>query len=90
MRGALPDRRRLPLVERLAPEDPAYELILAAHDRAVATGAPGYLDPLTGYFVFTAAEHWGRGSCCNSGCRHCPYAAGPRGPGREPSDTVTP
>ncbi|MGB6974833.1 MAG: DUF5522 domain-containing protein [Terracidiphilus sp.] len=23
--------------------------------------------------VFTAAYHLKRGSCCNSGCRHCPY-----------------
>jgi Family of unknown function (DUF5522) len=23
--------------------------------------------------VFTAAYHLRRGSCCNSGCRHCPY-----------------
>jgi len=25
------------------------------------------------YMVFTAAYHLKRGSCCNSGCRHCPY-----------------
>ncbi len=30
--------------------------IQEAHDRAVAAGEPGYLDPVTGYFVFTAAE----------------------------------
>lgn len=24
--------------------------------------------------VFTAAYHLKRGYCCNSGCRHCPYA----------------
>lgn len=23
--------------------------------------------------VFTAAYHLKRGSCCRSGCRHCPY-----------------
>lgn len=23
--------------------------------------------------VFTAAYHLKRGSCCGSGCRHCPY-----------------
>ena len=27
------------------------------------------------YMVFTAAYHLKRGSCCNSGCRHCPYRA---------------
>jgi Family of unknown function (DUF5522) len=25
------------------------------------------------YIVFTAAYHLKRGSCCGSGCRHCPY-----------------
>ena len=24
-------------------------------------------------FVFTAAYHLKRGSCCDSGCCHCPY-----------------
>ena len=27
-----------------------------------------------GYLVFTAAYHLKRGYCCNSSCRHCPYA----------------
>lgn len=26
------------------------------------------------YLVFTAAYHLKRGSCCHSGCRHCPYS----------------
>jgi hypothetical protein len=26
-----------------------------------------------GLLVFTAAYHLKRGSCCNSGCRHCPF-----------------
>lgn len=26
-----------------------------------------------GLIVFTAAYHLKRGSCCNSGCRHCPF-----------------
>ncbi|HEY4048048.1 MAG TPA: DUF5522 domain-containing protein [Acidobacteriaceae bacterium] len=25
------------------------------------------------YMVFTESYHLKRGSCCNSGCRHCPY-----------------
>lgn len=32
-----------------------------------------YLDPETGFVVFTAKHHLLRGYCCNSGCRHCPY-----------------
>jgi hypothetical protein len=26
-----------------------------------------------GLHVYTAAYHLKRGSCCGSGCRHCPY-----------------
>jgi hypothetical protein len=26
-----------------------------------------------GLLVYTAAYHLNRGSCCGSGCRHCPY-----------------
>jgi hypothetical protein len=47
--------------------------IAAAHDAAVAAGEPGYVDPGTGFFVFTAATLAARGECCGSGCRHCPY-----------------
>jgi hypothetical protein len=25
------------------------------------------------YMVFTAQYHLKRGTCCNSGCRHCPF-----------------
>ena len=44
-----------------------------AHKAATAAGEDGYVDPLTGLFVFTAAHHLARGACCDSGCRHCPY-----------------
>jgi hypothetical protein len=47
--------------------------IAAAHDAAVEAGEPGYLDPDTGYFVFTAVELLARGECCGRGCRHCPF-----------------
>ena len=26
-----------------------------------------------GFFVFTEAYHLKRGTCCGSGCKHCPY-----------------
>ncbi|KAL2076664.1 hypothetical protein ACEWY4_027740 [Coilia grayii] len=32
-----------------------------------------YVDPSTGYKVFTAFAHLRRGRCCGSACRHCPY-----------------
>jgi hypothetical protein len=52
------------------PIDPAAQ---AAHDRAVAAGQPGYLDPRSGLFVMTAAWLRSRGPCCGNACRHCPY-----------------
>lgn len=62
-----------PHPDRLSPDDPAYKAILAAHEQAMAAGEPGYVDPATGLFVFTAKYLAERGNCCDSGCRHCPY-----------------
>lgn len=62
-----------PHPDRLAPTHPQRDLIIAAHRAAVDAGEPGYLDPATGLFVLTADELTARGSCCDSGCRHCPY-----------------
>jgi hypothetical protein len=53
------------------------DAVRAAHDQATAAGEPGYLDPDTGFFVFTAAALAARGECCGSGCRHCPYPDAP-------------
>jgi hypothetical protein len=47
--------------------------VVEAHDAAVEEGRDTYLDPVTGYSVFTRAYHLERGECCDSGCRHCPY-----------------
>lgn len=73
MSEALPEDRRRPHPRRLAPDAPGYDEIMRAHDAAVAAGEPGYLDPRSGLFVMTAVNLWERGSCCDSGCRHCPY-----------------
>ncbi|MCB0345072.1 MAG: hypothetical protein KDD66_08135 [Bdellovibrionales bacterium] len=32
-----------------------------------------YDDPVSGRMVFTSYYLQKRGSCCGSGCRHCPY-----------------
>jgi hypothetical protein len=54
--------------------DRSYDAEIArAHDQAIAAGEPGYLDPETGLFVFTADSLLEKGSCCESGCRHCPW-----------------
>lgn len=44
------------------------------HDEAVRKGRKTYVDPATGYQVFTSLAHNERGWCCGSGCRHCPYS----------------
>ncbi len=64
-----------PHPDRLAPGHPQRAAILAAHAAALADGEAGYLDPVTGLFVMTAAYLAERGTCCDTGCRHCPYVA---------------
>ena len=63
----------LPSEQRLAPDHPAYVEIIAAHQAALTRGDGGYIDPVTGLFVMSAALHAQRGFCCGRGCRHCPY-----------------
>ena len=63
-----------PRPDRLAPDHPRRAEIVAAHRAARTSGAPAYVDPATGYLVFTSAELAARGRCCHQGCRHCPYA----------------
>jgi hypothetical protein len=55
------------------PDEASRAVVQEAHDRAVQAGDDGYADPETGLFVFTAAYLAARGTCCDSGCRHCPY-----------------
>jgi hypothetical protein len=45
----------------------------ALHEAACARGEATYIDPATGYTVFTRLAHLRRGWCCGSACRHCPY-----------------
>ncbi len=89
----LPEDRIDPSPTRLAPDHPAYRQLVRIHREAVTVGAPGYQDPLTGLFVFTALSLWERGYCCDTGCRHCPYTGvgpvtGKRETARPPVDTV--
>lgn len=71
--AGLPDSLAVPDPGRLDPARPDYQAILAAHRRALDAGEDGYLDPATGRWSFTAGFLWDRGTCCDSGCRHCPY-----------------
>ena len=67
------DRVREPHPDRLSPDHPRRAEILDAHDAAVDAGADAYADPSSGYQVFTASFLLDRGTCCDTGCRHCPY-----------------
>lgn len=40
-------------------------------DKKAPQQPDSYLE--NGLLVYTAAYHLKRGSCCGSGCRHCPY-----------------
>jgi Family of unknown function (DUF5522) len=62
-----------PHPRRLPRDHPHRAAVLVAHASATARGEPGYLDPATGLFVFTAAYLAAKGTCCDSGCRHCPF-----------------
>ncbi|MFZ0666808.1 MAG: DUF5522 domain-containing protein [Acidimicrobiales bacterium] len=62
-----------PHLSRLSPDHPKRDEIIAAHLLAMKEGRNGYTDPVSGYFVFTSAYLVARGTCCDSGCRHCPY-----------------
>ena len=76
--GPLPAARRRPLADRVPTRETERSALVAAHDDAMDLGEPGYLDPVSGLFVMTAAYLWDRGDCCDSGCRHCPFVDGVR------------
>ena len=50
-----------------------YAEIVERHDAALDRGVPSYIDPVSGFSVFTADFLAARGYCCGSGCRHCPW-----------------
>ncbi len=71
---ALADRPlSTPALSRLPLDTPRREEMLEAHVQAMLADQAGYLDPVSGLFVLTAAFHANRGTCCTRGCRHCPY-----------------
>ena len=62
-----------PHPSRLPLDEPQREVILECHAGALEAGEDGYIDPVSGLFVLTAAYLRDRGFCCERGCRHCPY-----------------
>jgi ATP-binding cassette subfamily B (MDR/TAP) protein 1 len=43
------------------------------HEEACARGERHYVDPDSGYLVFTKLGLLERDRCCGAGCRHCPF-----------------
>ena len=44
------------------------------HRSACEVEAQTYMDPETGYTVLTSVYLREQGTCCGSGCRHCPFS----------------
>ena len=51
-------------------EDAFVKLV---HEAAMRRDLDTYIDPLSGYIVFTEKALLAVGACCESNCRHCPY-----------------
>jgi len=69
-----PDHLEVPLPRRFNESSRGWPEAMARHRAAVSQGVASYLDPVTGRAVFTAKFLADRAYCCDSGCRHCPYA----------------
>ena len=65
--------RDVPHPARLSHTNARRGEILSAHGAALDNGLPVYTDPQSGLSVFTSEFLARRGSCCDSGCRHCPF-----------------
>lgn len=63
----------MPHPDRLDLREPAAAAAVAAHEAALDDGAAGYTDPTSRLFVLTARHLRSQGSCCERGCRHCPW-----------------
>jgi hypothetical protein len=50
-----------------------HKIIMALHNKAIENNEDTYIDPETGYQVFTAKFLLERENCCGCDCRHCPY-----------------
>ncbi len=73
MSSDLRDDWERPHPSRLAPGHAHRDEILARHRASLDANLPTYRDPVSGFSVFTARFLAGRGYCCESGCRHCPF-----------------
>ena len=65
--------RLVPHPDRLDPARSDYVEVMDAHHTAILEGKDRYVDPATGLVALTARTLWERRTCCQSGCRHCPW-----------------
>jgi len=67
------------------PQEPSVhdEPAVTSNEPALSEGVDYEIDA-AGQLVFTAAYLLRRGTCCDNGCRHCPY--GPSGSEGETAD----
>ena len=68
-----PGWRHDPVPTRLTGDSQTRAEVLSRHDAAMERSMPTYIDPTSGFSVFSAGFLAARGYCCESGCRHCPY-----------------
>mmetsp|Transcript_18185 Transcript_18185/g.52992 ORF Transcript_18185/g.52992 Transcript_18185/m.52992 type:complete len:115 (-) Transcript_18185:136-480(-) len=59
-------------IERIAPENRQKFVCNMLHRMATAQGRDQYVDPASGFTVFTASFLKKR-ACCGYNCRHCPH-----------------
>jgi len=71
--GDIRAARALQYVARLAETKQHSALCATLHRLATLQGRDQYIDPVSGFSVFTATTLRRRPSCCKLGCRHCPY-----------------
>lgn len=56
-----------------SPNEDLEDLWQKCNETACQAGNTHYVDPSTGYRVFSELGLRARGKCCGCGCRHCPY-----------------
>ena len=66
------EANRQRFLDRVKKYEKKYK-IKKLHNSAISSGSSSYKDPDTGFSVMTSKFLESRGSCCGSGCRHCPW-----------------
>jgi cob(I)alamin adenosyltransferase len=65
-------RKQLPTISAMDAQNDITD-IEELHRRAIHEKQSTYIDPTTGFTVFTELAHLKRARCCGNMCRHCPY-----------------